>query len=84
MAPISRYIEPELEKLIVSGLRALVHFEPTTEAERKLANDYADALENDTYLLETTTPPEEVDEDDEAELDQEQAAAELGADRNNQ
>lgn len=58
--PISRYIEPELEWLIVAALRAIGTNPLLTREQRRLSWEYADALENDTYLLETTTPPDEV------------------------
>lgn len=60
--PISRYIDRDLETMIVRALRAYVsEFDGAApDAEIEMARDYADALENDTYLLETTTPPDEV------------------------
>lgn len=47
---IAHYLDPIYERLIIEGLRKL---------ESPHARDYADALENDTYLAETLAPPEE-------------------------
>jgi hypothetical protein len=44
------YLKPETEALIIRALRALG--EPD-------ATDFADALENDTWLGETLVPPED-------------------------
>ena len=56
------YLKPDLENLIVRALRLYVeeYNGAAPEEEVKLAEDYADALENDTYLIETTTPPDPV------------------------
>jgi hypothetical protein len=50
------YLDDGLEALIIKALRQLSHAD---EAEERIALDYADALENDTWLLETSIPPDE-------------------------
>lgn len=60
---IAQYINPDLELLIVRALRLYVeeYTGAAPEDEVQQAADYADALENDTYLLESTTPPDEAE-----------------------
>jgi hypothetical protein len=57
--PIARYIDVSLEADIVLALRHAVESGVLLGASAVNATDYADALENDTYLMETTTPPDE-------------------------
>jgi hypothetical protein len=60
---ISHYIGSDMDNIIVRALRLFVdQLDGTSKAtkdEIDLASNYANALENDTYLLETTTPPHE-------------------------
>ncbi len=58
---VSHYLAPELEALILRALRLYVEefSGAAPQAEIEMAGSYADALENDTYLLETTAPPDD-------------------------
>ncbi len=62
---ISHYLDAELERTIVRALRCYVseYTGAAPDTEILIAENYADALENDTYLLETATPRDEAEED---------------------
>jgi hypothetical protein len=56
---IAHYLDETREKIVIAALRAYGDRAGLpTDAERKTAVELADALENDTYLLESTTPPD--------------------------
>lgn len=52
------YLDEATEQLIIRALRHAVRSGEFLGAEAGNAIDYADALENDTFLLETVTSPE--------------------------
>jgi hypothetical protein len=59
--PISHYLEPREEEIIAAALRLWARMAASpgpTPDERQWALDYADALENDTFLLETVSSPD--------------------------
>lgn len=56
---IAHYLNPKIEETIIAALRLYgENFVSTGDTHiGQPALDYADALENDTFLLETTTEP---------------------------
>lgn len=61
---IARYIGDELERLITEVLDLFVqdYMGVAPDSKIKMASDYAAALQNDTWLMETTEPPEDAAE----------------------
>lgn len=57
-ANVGHYVGHRTETIIIEALRLYAAFKhmPPNEKSRA-AKDYADALENDTWLVETTAPP---------------------------
>lgn len=54
------YIQPELDRIITIALRNFAYDRAQQPDARQLADEFADALQNDTWLLQTATPnPEE-------------------------
>lgn len=48
-----------MESIIIKGLRLFVEQSPPLSVEREMASNYADALENDTWLYESAEGPEQ-------------------------
>jgi len=57
--PLVNHIGDRMESLIIKGLRLVAEQAPPLSAEREMSSNYADALENDTWLYEAAQGPEQ-------------------------